>query len=119
MILHSQREISARKPGQTLDGDLIVEVKDAGFLFNVSLVYFYDSLLKLLCFLDLELKDQQVLDTCKIYSAYMWLSTQKDTDGDSQLRTWTTKQWCNQEQLDFPIFQCLLENVVYLKVSDA
>lgn len=85
MILHSQREISARKPGQTLDGDLIVEVKDAGFLFNVSLVYFYDSLLKLLCFLDLELKDQQVLDTCKIYSAYMWLSTQKDTDGDSQL----------------------------------
>lgn len=85
MILHSQREISAHKPGQTLDGDLIVEVKDAGFLFNVSLVYFYDSLLKLLCFLDLELKDQQVLDTCKIYSAYMWLSTQKDTDGDSQL----------------------------------
>lgn len=85
MILHSQREISARKPGQTLDGDLIVEVKDAGFLFNVSLGYFYDSLLKLLCFLDLELKDQQVLDTCKIYSAYMWLSTQKDTDGDSQL----------------------------------
>lgn len=71
MILHSQREISARKPGQTLDGDLIVEVKDAGFLFNVSPVYFYDSLLKLLCFLDLELKDQQVLDTCKIYSAYM------------------------------------------------
>lgn len=46
---------SARTPGQTLDRDLIVEVKDAGFLFNVSPVYFYDSLLKLLCFLDLEL----------------------------------------------------------------
>lgn len=52
MILHSQREISARKPGQTLDRYLIVEVKDPGFLFNVSPVYFYDSLLKLLCFLE-------------------------------------------------------------------
>lgn len=71
MILHSEREISARKPRQSLDLDLIVEVKYLGVLFNVLPVYFYDSLLKLLRFLDLELKDQQVLETCKIYSAYM------------------------------------------------